>query len=105
MKVLTITTIAVILAAAFIIPSINTAFASNTVQIKTVEDGRYQLSPKAFGPNTVLYMCDNSKCFDVDKTQNGSFDGIKKEEIKAYKKAIALHNAIKFMKSYYKTGF
>ncbi|MFB5597908.1 MAG: hypothetical protein ACE5RJ_02675 [Nitrosopumilaceae archaeon] len=100
MKTLTVTAISVILATALILPAINSAQA--VPQIRTVEDGRYQLSPKSFGPSTSLYMCDNGKCFNVDKTQKGSFDEIKKEELKSYKKAVALHEAYKFMKSYYK---
>ena len=106
MKTIAVTAISIILAAALILPAINTAQAAP--QIRTVEDGRLQLSPKAFGPSTSLYLCDNGKCFNVDKTQKGSFDGVKKEDLKAYKKAVALHEAYKFMKTYYKnykTGF
>lgn len=99
MKTLTVTAISAILVAAIILPTINSA------QAATVEDGRLQLSPKAFGPKTSLYMCNIANCFDVDINHKGPFDGVKKEELKAYKKAIALHDAFKFLKSYYKTGF
>jgi len=99
MKTLTVTTISAMLVASLILPGISMA------QAATVEDGRLQLSPKAFGPKTSLYMCNLANCFDVDITHKGLFDGVKKEELKAYKKAIALHDALNFMKSYYKTGF
>lgn len=100
MKTLTVTAISVILATALILPAINTAQAAP--QVRTVEDGRLQLSPKSFGPNTSLYLCDNGKCFNVDKTQKGQYNEVKKEDLKSYKKAVALHEAYKFMKTYYK---
>lgn len=98
MKTLTVTVISAILVTALIFPAINSVHAA------TVEDGRLQLSPKAFGPKTSLYMCDKANCFDV-ATHNGAFDQIKKEELKSYKKSIALFDALNFMKTYYKTGF
>ena len=98
MKTLTVTAISAILVTALILPAINPAHAA------TVEDGRLQLSPKAFSPKTSLYMCDVANCFDV-ATHKGAFDQIKKEELKSYKKSIALFDALNFMKTYYKTGF
>lgn len=98
MKKLTITAISAILVTALILPAINSAHAA------TVEDGRLQLSPKSFGPKTSLYMCNVANCFDVDINHKGPFDQIKKEELKSYKKAMALFDAINFMKNYYKTG-
>lgn len=97
MKTLTVTAISAILVTALIFPAINSAHAA------TVEDGRLQLSPKAFGPKTSVYMCDVANCFDV-ATHKGVFDQIKKEELKSYKKSVALFDALKFMKNYYKTG-
>lgn len=102
MKTIAITAISIILAAALILPAMNTAQAAT--QIRTVEDGKYKLSPKSFGPKTALYMCDYGKCYNLDKTQKGNFSEVSDEELKSYKKAIALHNALKFMKSYYKAG-
>ena len=99
MKTLTVTAISAILVAALILPAINSAHAA------TVEDGRLQLSPKAFGPKTSLYMCDKASCSNIDINHKGTFDQVKKEELKSYKKAIALFEAQKFIKSYYKTGF
>ena len=98
MKTLTVTAISAILVAALILPAISSA------QAATIEDGPKQLSPKAFGTKTKLYQCNDGRCFDLDINQAGKFDGVKKEELKSYKKAIALHSALKFMKSYYKTG-
>lgn len=102
MKMLAITAITILLGAALILPAINTAQAA--LQVRTVEDGRYQLSPKSFGPKTSLTMCEKGSCFSIDKTQNGNFGELKKQELKDYKKAEAFYNALKFMKSYYKTG-
>jgi hypothetical protein len=102
MKTIAITAVSIILAAALILPAMNAVQAAT--QIRTVEDGKYKLSPKSFGPKTTLYMCDNGKCYNLDKTQKGNFGDVRDEELKSYKKAIALHNALKFMKSYYKAG-
>lgn len=99
MKTLAVTAVFTILIAALILPGLNLAHAA------TVEDGRLQLSPKAFGPKTSLYMCNVASCFDADITHKGPYDQIKKEELKSYKKSIALFDALNFMKNYYKTGF
>lgn len=99
MKTLTVTAISAILATALILPAINSAAA------ETVEDGRKQLSPKAFGEKTKLYKCNEGRCFSLDSNHKGTFGDVKKEDLKSYKKAIELHNALKFMKNYYKIGF
>lgn len=102
MKTLAITAISIIIGAALILPAINTAQAA--LQIRTVEDGRYQLSPKSFGPKTSLTMCEKGSCFTIDKTQKGNFGEVKIQELKDFKKAEALYNALKFMKNYYRAG-
>lgn len=102
MKTLAITAITVLLGAALILPAMNAAQAA--LQVRTVEDGRYQLSPKSFGPKTSLTICEKGSCFSIDKNHKGNFGEVSKEELKAYKKAVAVYNAQKFMKNYYITG-
>jgi hypothetical protein len=91
-----LSTITVLIASVLILPAVNSA------QAATVEDGKIKLSPKAFGPKTSKYLCDNERCSTVNTNHKGVFDGFKKEEVKTYQKNIEHFKALQFMKDYYK---
>ena len=94
MKTLTVTSLATILVTALILPAINPA------QAATVEDGRTQLSPKAFGFKTKLINGEDK--FNIaDSNHKGNFDTVKKEQFKSFKKASEYYKALQFMKLYY----
>lgn len=95
MKKLTVTALTTILSAALILPAIIPAEAA------TIEDGRKQFSPKAFGLKTKIINGENTFNID-DKNHKGSLDTVKNEKVKTFKKASEHYKALKFMKTYYR---
>ncbi|MGY5149677.1 MAG: hypothetical protein ACW9W3_06410 [Candidatus Nitrosopumilus sp. bin_68KS] len=62
-------------------------------------DNSEKLSPKSFGNKTKMKMIDESQ-----KLQNSSFDSIKKEQTKTFKKIVAADNAKQIFKNIYRLG-
>ena len=94
MKTITISALTAIIAVSLIFSVIGPAHAA------TIEDGRNQLSPKAFGVKTKLV--NGEDLFkNSEKTHKGTFDKIKTEQTKSFKKASEYYKALKFMKTYY----
>jgi hypothetical protein len=80
------------LATALIVSNIGQADAA------TVRDGPKQLSPKSFGQKT-KYIIPSENPLSQDKIKIS--DGIKKEEVKTFKKNMEQYKAAEFMKAYY----
>ena len=99
MKAIGLTAIVALLGASLLLPSISYA------QGAIVEDGRIQLSPKAFGTKTTNFNCQKSPCTQHDTAVKLKIEGFKSEEIKAYLKSVEHYKAIQFMKGYYKDHF